>query len=88
MQHQYWSEERAGKEGIDWAKLQSKEIVPPWIPEPMRDYIDNEFLRQKPPSLEDGSRASRQPSDGSERRVALHSLTYFRRLAIAPGPSK
>ena len=71
MEHQYWSEERAGKEGIDWAKLQSKEIVPPWIPEPMKDYIDNEFLRQKPPSLEDGKKGDGYKSQGDFSRFTF-----------------
>ena len=56
MQHEYWRQASDGMEGIDWGKLQSKQIVPPWIPEPMKDYVDREFLQQRPPSLEDRGR--------------------------------
>lgn len=45
MNHPYF-------EGIDWEKLQAKEIAPPWIPDVVDDtdvkYIDTEFTEQVP----------------------------------------
>jgi hypothetical protein len=70
MSHQYWSTAAHGREGIDWTKLQDKEIDPPWVPEETKDYIDTEFLRQKPPSLEE------RKADGYKSQGDFNRFTF------------
>jgi hypothetical protein len=71
MEHPYWSTPSHDREGIEWGKLQAKEIEPPWVPEQMKDYIDNEFLRQKPPSLEE------KKADGYKSQGDFNRFTFI-----------